>query len=134
MLDAAKIDLSKYRLERAGEMLRTARRDLDAGDYASANNRAYYCVFHSMRAVLALTGEDYKKHSGVISRFSEQYLKTSLLPPDLSKIISMASIIRNRSDYEDFYICSIADTRKLVSDAALFLETVTAFLAQKYNE
>ena len=70
----------------------------------------------------------------MISRFSEQYLKTSLLPPDLSKIISMASIIRNRSDYEDFYICSIADTRKLVSDAALFLETVTAFLAQKYNE
>ena len=115
-------------------MLRTARRDLDAGDYASANNRAYYCVFHSMRAVLALTGEDYKKHSGVISRFSEQYLKTSLLPSELSKIISMASIIRNRSDYEDFYICSIADTRKLVSDAALFLETVTAFLAQKYNE
>ena len=41
MLDAARIDLSKYRLERAEEMLKTARRDLDAGDYASANNRAY---------------------------------------------------------------------------------------------
>lgn len=134
MLDAARIDLSKYRLERAGEMLRTAHRDLDAGDYASANNRAYYCVFHAMRAVLALTGEDYKKHSGVISRFSEQYLKTSLLPPELSKIISMASIIRNRSDYEDFYICSIADTKKLVSDAELFLETVKVFLDRKYNE
>lgn len=130
MLDAARMDLSKYRLERAGEMLRTARRDLEAGDYASANNRAYYCIFHAMRAVLALTGEDYKKHSGVISRFSEQYLKTSLLPPELSKIISMASIIRNRSDYEDFYICSIADTKKLVSDAARFLKTVTAFLEQ----
>ena len=111
MLDAARIGLSKYRLERAGEMLKTARRDLDAGDYASANNRAYYCVFHAMRATLALTGEDYKKHSGVISRFSEQYLKTKLLPPELSKIISMASIIRNRSDYEDFYICSISDTK-----------------------
>ena len=72
MLDAARIDLSKYRLERAGEMLKTARRDLDAGDYASANNRAYYCVFHAMRATLALTGEDYKKHSGVISRLKER--------------------------------------------------------------
>lgn len=48
MLDAARIDLSKYRLERAEEMLKTARRDLDAGDYASANNRAYYCVFHAI--------------------------------------------------------------------------------------
>ena len=134
MLDAEEIALSKYRLERAGEMLKTAHRDLEAGDYASANNRAYYCIFHAMRAVLALTGEDYKKHSGVISRFSEQYLKTKLLSPELSKIISMASIIRNRSDYEDFYICSIADTKKLVSDAALFLQEVTTFLEKKYDE
>lgn len=132
MPDAERIALSKYRLERAGEMLKTARRDLDAGDYASANNRAYYCIFHAMRAVLALTGEDYKKHSGVISRFSEQYLKTKILPPELSKIISMASIIRNRSDYEDFYICSIADTKKLVEDAALFLQSTTALLKKEY--
>ena len=134
MLDAAKSNLSKYRLERAEEMLKTARRDLDAGDYASANNRAYYCIFHAMRATLALTGEDYKKHSGVISRFSEQYLKTKVLPPELSKIISMASIIRNRSDYEDFYICSVSDTKKLVSDASLFLDAVTAFLETKYSK
>ena len=31
MLDDARIDLSKYRLERAGEMLKTARRDLTQG-------------------------------------------------------------------------------------------------------
>ena len=134
MLDKQRIDLSKYRLSRAGDMLKTARRDLEAEDYASANNRAYYCIFHAMRATLALTGEEYKKHSGVISRFSEQYLKTKLLPPELSRTISMASIIRNRSDYEDFYICSIEDTKKLVSDASLFLEAVTAFLQTKYTE
>ena len=134
MLDNQRIDLSKYRLSRAGDMLKTARRDLEAEDYASANNRAYYCIFHAMRATLALTGEDYKKHSGVISRFSELYLKTKLLPPELSRTISMASIIRNRSDYEDFYICSIKDTKKLVSDASVFLETVTAFLETRYSE
>ena len=38
----------------------------------------------------------------------------------------------NRSDYEDFYICSISDTKKLVSDAALFLNTVTTFLETQY--
>ena len=134
MPDASYIDLSKYRLERAAEMMKTAKRDLAAADYASANNRAYYCIFHSMRAVLALTGEDYKRHSGVIARFSEQYLKTKLLPPELSKTISMAFIIRNRSDYEDFYVCSIADTNKLVSDAEAFLQTISAFLDGKYRE
>ena len=93
------IELSKYRLERAEEMLTAAKRDLEAEDYASANNRAYYCIFHAMRAALALTGEDNKKHSGVISRFSELYMKTKILPPELSRLISTASIIRNRSDY-----------------------------------
>ena len=45
----------------------------------------------------------------------------------------MASIIRNRSDYEDFYICSVSDTKKLVSDAALFLDAVAAFLETQYT-
>ncbi len=134
MPDTSYVELSKYRLERAAEMLKTAKRDLEAEDYASANNRAYYCIFHSMRAVLALTGEDYKRHSGVIARFSEQYLKTKLLPPELSKTISMAFIIRNRSDYEDFYVCSIADTEKLVSDAESFMQAVSTFLEQKYQK
>lgn len=49
--------------------------------------------------------------------------------------------LRDEMDRKDFetileayqyrgYICSIADTKKLVSDAARFLKTVTAFLEQ----
>ena len=133
MLDEKFIELSKYRLERAEEMLKTAKRDLMAGDYASANNRAYYCIFHAMRATLALTGEDYKKHSGVISRFSEQYLKTKLLPVELSKVISTASIIRNRSDYEDFYVCCSEDTNKLVADAQMMLKVISDYLNSIYD-
>jgi len=54
-----------------------------------------------MRAVIALDGEDYKKHSAVIARFTMNYLKTEILPREYSKLISNASLIRNRSDYED---------------------------------
>ena len=115
-------------------MLKTARRDLDAGDYASANNRAYYCVFHAMRATLALTGEDYKKHSAVIARFSEKYLKTNKLPREFGKLVSNASRIRNRSDYQDFYICSIDDTRALVAGAEEFLASVTDYLTLAFKE
>lgn len=74
MHDTTRIDLSKYRLEKAEAVLKTAKRLLDDEDYASANNRAYYSIFHAMRAVIALDGEDYKKHSAVIARFSEKYL------------------------------------------------------------
>ena len=133
MLDTELVALSKYRRERAEEMLKTAKRDLAAGDYASANNRAYYCIFHAMRATIALTGEDYKKHSGVISRFSEQYLKSNLLPRELSKTISTASVIRNRSDYEDFYVCSVEDTHLLLDGAEAFLMIVKDYLMTQWE-
>lgn len=133
MPDLTLIDLSKYRLAKAAETLVTAKRDLAVEDYASANNRAYYCIFHAMRAVIALDGEDYKKHSAVIARFSLNYLKTEILPRDFGKLIANASLIRNRSDYEDFFICSIEDTQKLVSGAEEFLQSVHAYLQNRYE-
>lgn len=133
MPDITLIDLSRYRLEKAKEMLSTAQRDAQAEDYASANNRAYYCIFHAMRAVLALDGEDYKKHSAVIARFTLNYLKTEILPREYGKLISNASLIRNRSDYEDFYICSIEDTERLLVGAEDFLNCVSQYLARIYD-
>ena len=58
MPNITKVDLSRYRFQKAEEMLASAKRDMEARDYASANNRAYYAIFHAMRAVLALDGED----------------------------------------------------------------------------
>ena len=134
MFERTRKELSQYRLQKAEEMLNTARRDWDAQDYASANNRAYYCIFHSMRSVLALDGEDYKKHSAVIARFTLNYLKTNIFNREYGKLISNASLIRNRSDYEDFYICSIADTENLLSGAASFLDDVRAYLNERCAE
>jgi uncharacterized protein (UPF0332 family) len=126
------LKLAWYRLQKAGEMLESAKRDMAAEDYASANNRAYYCIFHSMRAVLALNGQDYKKHSAVISQFTLLYLKPELLPRKFSNLITNASLIRNRSDYEDFYICSVADTEALVAGAEEFLAEVRAYLQKRF--
>ena len=134
MPETNRIGLSRYRMKKAFDMLQTAKRDWDAEDYASANNRAYYCVFHTMRAVLALDGEDFKKHSAVIARFTLKYLKTEILPREYGKLISNASLIRNRSDYEDFYICSIEDTKKLISGAEEFYDVVERYLAHRYQE
>ena len=133
MPDITKVDLSQYRFRKAEEMLASARRDMEAKDYASANNRAYYAIFHAMRAVLALDGEDFKKHSAVIARFTLNYLKPEILSREYSKLISNASLIRNRSDYEDFYICSVADTNALFSGAVTFCGDIGEYLEQRYR-
>lgn len=133
MPNITKVDLSRYRFQKAEEMLASAKRDMEARDYASANNRAYYAIFHAMRAVLALDGEDFRKRSAVIARFTLNYLKPEILPREYSKLISNASLIRNRSDYEDFYICSVADTNALFSGAVTFCGDVGEYLEQRYR-
>ena len=133
MPNITKVDLSRYRFQKAEEMLASAKRDMEARDYASGTNRAYYAIFHAMRAVLALDGEDFRKHSAVIARFTLNYLKPEILPREYSKLISNASLIRNRSDYEDFYICSVADTNALFSGAVTFCGDVGEYLEQRYR-
>lgn len=131
MLDPHIFELSQYRLERSQAMLLSAKRDFEAQDYTSANNRAYYCIFHAMRAVLALDSVDFKKHSAVIARFGQDYLKTDRIDRSFGTLIATASLIRNRSDYEDFYICSIEETEQLLNGAGQLMNAVKAFLAQQ---
>jgi uncharacterized protein (UPF0332 family) len=53
-MDNAVVDLSKYRLEQAEQCIKSAQLLADANDYKGAANRSYYCIFHCMRAVLAM--------------------------------------------------------------------------------
>ena len=78
MLSETKKSLILFRLETASKSLAAAKILIDAQAYKDAANRLYYCVFHAMRAVLAIDGFDSKKHSGVISAFRQKYMKTGI--------------------------------------------------------
>lgn len=121
-------ELSDYRLKAAAETLAAARLLWENEKYKDSINRSYYTIFHCMRAILALEGADYKKHSGVIAHFRENYIKTGVFPKELSEFIGQASLIRNQSDYEDFFLASKEDAEKQLQNAASFLETVTVYL------
>ena len=67
-------DLSNHRLEQAKEDLAASKLLYDSKLYKSANNRAYYAIFHSIRSVLALEPIDFKKHKDVIAYFNKNYI------------------------------------------------------------
>lgn len=122
------IALSKYRLEQAEEFLNSAIKNLNMDELKTANNRAYYSIFHSMRAVLALDEVDFKKHSGVISYFREHYIKTEIFEKNCSDIISSAGLIRNKSDYDDFYVAVKSETQEQVENSKMFFEQIKTYL------
>ena len=60
---------AKYWLERSKDDLSAAHLLFDNGNYRVANNRAYYAIFHAIRAVLVFDNYDSGKHSGIIAEF-----------------------------------------------------------------
>ena len=129
-LDNLKV-LSDIRLEHADECISAAKSLLQSENYKSAANRAYYTIFHAMRAVLAFDKIDMKHHSGIIAEFRRLYIKTGVFDVELSKIISVLSDSRNDSDYDDFFIVSKEEVIEGIHYAELFLNAIKEFLQSK---
>jgi uncharacterized protein (UPF0332 family) len=128
MLDEDFIALANVRLLQARECLQSAEREIVANSFKTSANRSYYCIFHSMRAVLALDDFDSKKHSGVISAFRKDYIKTGVFPAELSDIIKNAFEVRNDSDYQDFYVISKAKVAAQIENAKVFLAAAEEYI------
>lgn len=121
-------ELSSYRLEKAKRNLEVVSLLIEDEYYNFAINRAYYAAFDAMRAVNALDGFDSSKHSGVIAHFNQNYIKTGLFNTETSKVIKKASILREKSDYEDFFEATKKDAEEAFESVQQFINDVTDFL------
>lgn len=130
-IDEMAVSLSRHRYDQALDDMDSAHILFDAGKYRVANNRAYYAIFHCLRAVLALDRFDSSKHSGIISEFRKRYIKEGVLPVEVSKIIDTAFEIRHDSDYEDAFVADKSETEKQISGAEYVLKVVGEFLGDK---
>lgn len=122
-------ELANYRLERAKEMLTASEDNLNVKQYRTSLNRSYYAIFHAMRAVNSLEGYDSSKHSGVIAFFTQTFLKTEKIDRSIAKIIKESSYLREKSDYDDFYIASKDEAEKQLENAKVFVSAVEDYMS-----
>jgi hypothetical protein len=128
-----KNDYAQYRIKRAKEDLEAAHLLFDNGNYRIANNRAYYAIFHALRAVLVFDDFDSSKHSGVIAEFRRRYIKTGIFPVEMSKMIGLAFTIRNASDYDDMFIASKSDTEEQLANAEYVYNIIDKYIYELVN-
>ena len=133
-MNTLQIEISKYRFECAREDLKTSELSFENDMLKNSVNRSYYAIFHSVRAVNALEGFDSKKHSGVISFFNQNFVKTQIFDIQCSKWLEQAFRIRNTADYEDFYIVSKQDAKMQIKNAIAFLDMVEKYLLDKWQQ
>lgn len=86
-------------VEKANRSLDAAKVLFNKENFESASSRAYYAVFHMMQAVLLTKGLSYSKHSGVISGFSEHFIKSSIFPKEFGTEILKLRKDRELGDY-----------------------------------
>ncbi len=85
-----------------------------------------------MRAVLILDEFDSKKHSGIIAKFRELYLKNKLFDKEFSDSISSLFRVRTASDYDDFYVVAKNDAVAQFEKAKRILSAVEKYLSEQY--
>ncbi len=67
-------------LDYARRDLQAAESNLNLGFYHITISRAYYAMFYAASALLASKGITRSRHSGVLSAFGEQFVRTGLIP------------------------------------------------------
>ena len=124
-------DLSLYRLEKAKEDLETAGENLDGGKFRASVNRSYYAVFHALRAITALDHFDSGKHSGIIAFFNQHYVKTGIFDKEISKMIDSCYRLREKTDYDDFFLVAKDDAVQQLDKAGMIVDAVDLYISSK---
>ena len=119
---------AKGLLQKADTALSSAQLLLASGDADGACNRAYYSMFDAARAALmAFQNSDevltIKTHSGLISSFSIQLVKSGLIDIELGKALNKVEDLRLIADYKGDAI-TLVDAAWAVERASTFLGAI----------
>lgn len=122
------MELANHRLEQAKEDLKASQILYQGKLYKSANSRAYYSIFHSIRSILALEPIDFKRHKDVIAYFNKNYVHTNIFPTNIGRKISNASKLREDSDYDDEFVVDMNDTLVQIETAEELIKLVEQYI------
>ena len=127
--------LAKVRMSRAKELLEESVELLEKGSYKSANNRAFYAMEKSIKALLAMEQIEVMTHNGGLKQFNYAFIYKgdgTFKPEDYQKIAG-AEQIRNASDYDDFYVASKDETKQLVENTKYIVNKIENYIADRLD-
>lgn len=130
-MDNRQEELSRYRIQEAKDSLKVAEHCLKEGLYKDSINRSYYAAFYAIKAVLALGTIDFKRHKDVVAYFNKEYVASGIFSRELGRKLGMLKQLREKSDYDDFYIASKEQAQEQFNTAKYTIETIEQYLTEK---
>lgn len=117
-----------FRIAQARETLEEADALLQRSLFRGAINRAYYAMFYSTMALSVLKGRVISKHGGMISFFDQEFVRTGLLPKELSKALHLAFDRRQSNDYGEVWQVDQVEAESIIFSAKEFVDTVAKYI------
>jgi len=115
------VEASLLRAERA---LRSAKLLLEHGEPEDSVSRAYYAMFHAVKAILFSKGVKAKTHKGTISLFGEHIVRRGILGEEYADMLRKAFDLRQKSDYELYSELDEELVEETVNNAEIFTEKI----------
>ena len=126
--ETPKAQAIRYWWTKATQSLGAARRELAAGDYALAVNRAYYALFYAVSALLLEEGHKFTKHSGVRAAFNREIIKPGRIPKHHGELYNRLFRDRQKGDYVAFAEFNHAYVEKQLQGCEAFLKDIRPLL------
>ena len=127
-MDERQKNLSNYRIAEAEDSLKVAAHCLKEGLYKDSINRSYYAAFYAVKAILALSTVDFKRHKDVMGYFNKEYVAKEIFPREIGRKLGTLQRVREKSDKDDFYIASREKAEEQFQTAELVIGEVKKYL------
>ncbi|MFO7898691.1 MAG: HEPN domain-containing protein [Planctomycetota bacterium] len=114
-------------LKKAWESLGAAEELLESGYPGFSAARSYYAMFYAAEAALLVKDLRFSTHSGVIGAFAAHFVKSGVLPPEMSRELQRAADLRQEGDYSVTDVPE-ADARNIRAQAETFVAAVVDYL------
>jgi len=120
--------LIQYRLDQASETLREGKILAREGLWQGVINRAYYVMYYATLAITAFRSETISNHSGVISFFDKEFVRTGIFPKEYSHMLHIAFDRLQSNDYGEFSYIDQEEAEAALSEAKTFEDAVDNYL------
>jgi len=117
-------------LKRGDESLRSAEVLNNEGLCLDAMSRCYYAVLHYSRAMLLTKDIISKSHHGAFLMFSQEFVKTNIVPQEYGKVLARQQKLREEADYSTDSSFAQEDVAAALDDARRFRELAYKFTNQ----
>ncbi len=123
--------LFSYRLNLTDETIRDAEKMAKNNlSPRSIINRSYYSVFYIVLALFIKAGLRVKtsKHTGIISIFDKEFVKTKKIDKSNSAILHKLFNFRQESDYKDLLQVTMEEAKESIKNAKILISKIKEYI------